>query len=1088
MKKIVSALISLGCLLACASVMTAPKAADSAQRSSLVLTARADDIVTPGKNSASYKYDYADSSYYTTTITPVTLKKKEQDSKTGKDIMLDVTKWPMKIVNNQVIYNEKESHYCIYKVVVSHKDDNKTIVDMTEYRVGLADVCLDTTLKDTPYKDITIPDLQQSLFDSTVKNESITDSTKVTTIGPKAYSGTYLKAVDLTNIKYIGDSAFESCQYITDVTLPSTCLYVGKGVFKSSGLKALDIKCEMPAIPESLCESTNLNEIKFAYPKQILQIGKASFKNTPLTAPFFNDWTVNSTYENIRILDSAFENCTSIKSVNMPANLVRLDKSVFKGCTSLSSVVIGTNTHVIDAESFAKCTALDTIQFNSTLESLGGGVFSGCTSLKEVKKMPSTLEDWEAFDSNTGYGFGNNMFLGCTSLISCELPKSITKIPDGCFSGCTALTSVFNQDNIVGIGNSAFMNCNKLLEAKYTNATRIEAKAFAGCTALKELVYEKCTEIGASAFAGCSSATKFSVGTCTSVGDNALEGCSALTSIKLLSGDYGDYVFKNCSKAKTIEIQCNGMTQIPDGFCYGCSEMTALKGDFSDIPIIGPHAFEKCTVLPSVNFESLRIIGDNAFADCTALKSICKGAITAEDYGVKCFNNCPALAAEVSGNISTIDAGAFQNSGITKVNVNGMVAGTVVIGQAAFANCKNLASASVLSPDDAVYAVGASIFSNCPKLTTVVYGGPDITASMFKGCTTLKDVKISATTICDSAFEGCTALPMIKSIADSSKGIIAKEVGSAAFKDCAALTVQPADSTTTYTGTQQYNGCAALAKATTSVLTEGMFANCTKLSAITLSKDLTTIPKEAFANCTALTSMNLKSMLTIGESAFAGSGLKEVVIDNAQTLGYGAFSGCEGLSKINVSVETMGKNAFYSCIGLTDATVCTTSIGDAAFSNCTLLSNVKLQNSDSRVLNYIGSRAFSGCIALMDLVIPGSPEKIGTLAFGFTGIKANPDFLVVGETGSTVEAYATANNIPFCDVNAYDPSTREKRVTPGDVDGNGLVTIADAVRLQKYLLGSDKKSAFNAANADLNGDRKINAVDLTMLKRMILKG
>ena len=147
-----------------------------------------------------------------------------------------------------------------------------------------------------------------------------------------------------------------------------------------------------------------------------------------------------------------------------------------------------------------------------------------------------------------------------------------------------------------------------------------------------------------------------------------------------------------------------------------------------------------------------------------------------------------------------------------------------------------------------------------------------------------------------------------------------------------------------------------------------------------------------------------------------------------------------------------------------------------------------LQNSDTRVLNNIGTDAFSNCAALTDLVIPGSPATIGYHAFGFTNNKVTEDFLCAGESDSTVKTYADANKVPFCDIKEYDPAERAKRNTPGDVDGNGLVSVADAVKLTKYLLGSDPEpEKLKAGNADLNKDQKINAVDLTLLKMKLLK-
>jgi len=56
----------------------------------------------------------------------------------------------------------------------------------------------------------------------------------------------------------------------------------------------------------------------------------------------------------------------------------------------------------------------------------------------------------------------------------------------------------------------------------------------------------------------------------------------------------------------------------------------------------------------------------------------------------------------------------------------------------------------------------------------------------------------------------------------------------------------------------------------------------------------------------------------------------------------------------------------------------------------------------------------------------------------------------------------------------------------GDVNLDGDVNIADAVALQKHLLTIKALNAEQAAIADLNGDRRLTAVDLTLLKRLLL--
>jgi len=61
-------------------------------------------------------------------------------------------------------------------------------------------------------------------------------------------------------------------------------------------------------------------------------------------------------------------------------------------------------------------------------------------------------------------------------------------------------------------------------------------------------------------------------------------------------------------------------------------------------------------------------------------------------------------------------------------------------------------------------------------------------------------------------------------------------------------------------------------------------------------------------------------------------------------------------------------------------------------------------------------------------------------------------------------------------------------VSRGDVDLNGDTEIADAVMLQKYLLAELDLTSEQAKEADLNGDGRLNAVDFTMMRGLLMKG
>ena len=143
----------------------------------------------------------------------------------------------------------------------------------------------------------------------------------------------------------------------------------------------------------------------------------------------------------------------------------------------------------------------------------------------------------------------------------------------------------------------------------------------------------------------------------------------------------------------------------------------------------------------------------------------------------------------------------------------------------------------------------------------------------------------------------------------------------------------------------------------------------------------------------------------------------------------------------------------------------------------------------------IGNSAFQGCSGLTSITIPISVTSIGNWAFsecsGLTEIYS------LALTPPTVYPY-TFNGcyraklyVPKQALNVYKTANYWKNFTniigvddePGDVDGDGSVTIADVTVLIDLLLGGDN---INNEVADVNGDGVVNINDVTDLIDMLL--
>lgn len=994
--------------------------------------------------SAADDYAYRDTTRYTHSIKLLPIKITDADSK----VTTDYSTWK----------DDAGFTYQIAEVKVEHKetDENgseKTVTDYDKYYpavIGYTGSELDIKA----CHEVSIPQTVKDYLKE--KGYELARTDKATVIGDAAFKSTKLKSVDLEGIEYIGSGAMASCPYITVETIPSTVKYMSTGVFNGSGLKTLEFLNKIEDIPDNFCSDTKVSKVVFAYPDIVKTIGKAAFKNTVLTS-----YILEPSNQPVIIGESAFEGCSQIASLTLPDNTIRVNPYAFKGCTAMKSLALGKNTLVIDKGSFSGCTGLTEVKFNDVLQSIGGGAFEKCSSLATVSDLPESLCDWVAVDASTGYGFGNAVFANCTSLVNLVLPSSLTKVPKELCVGCSSLASISLGGNIDTVCKAAFMGCTNLQEISLADSvTIIEDDAFNGCSKLKKVIVEECSSVGNMAYAN----------------------CTTLSKVRLIADTYGTGVFSGCTSLTSAEINAAGLSELPAETFSGCVKLNDFGDtDFTKIKIVGAFAFSGCSALTGVNIPNAVIVEDSAFKDCTSLKKIMDKAISVQDYGASCFQNCSSLTQTVNSKASTVGASAFEGSGISALHIEGTVGNTVVFGNKAFANCDNLDSAEVIIPEGIEYSVGKNLFNGCDNLKTCTYTGSEIPEGMFTACNSLTKVSIpKATDVLSSAFKGCEQLRTIEGVSTF------KSVATSAFADCFALGKTYCDKNTTFSGDSQYSGCSSIKTAEVSNLTKKMFLNCKSLNTVVLDSNITSIPEQAFEGCSSLKTINLGSIKEFKKSACKGTGISTLELTEVNTIGASAFEGCNSLNKIDVEVESIEAGAFKDCMSLVKADIVTNKVGNNAFANCISLMEVNFPEMGGYSLTTIEYNAFLNNTLLREVIIPKSVTSIGNKAFGIGNTMAKEDFLVVGTPGSAAETYATKNEIPFQDVATYDAQERLKaRKKPGDVDINGLITVSDAVKMQRWLT-REISSGVYGDNMDVNGDGSINCFDLVMLKRMLL--
>ena len=260
------------------------------------------------------------------------------------------------------------------------------------------------------------------------------------------------------------------------------------------------------------------------------------------------------------------------------------------------------------------------------------------------------------------------------------------------------------------------------------------------------------------------------------------------------------------------------------------------------------------------------------------------------------------------------------------------------------------------------------------------------------------------------------------------------------------------------------------------------FMDCMSLTSVNIPSSVKVIDYAAFENCMGLTSINLPEGLEeIGYYAFAVCGrLSGVKIPNSVTsLGDGAFYGCYSLKSLDIGdgVEKVSYTAFAFCENLTTAAIGNGAklIDAAAFYDCTRLEQITVGEG----VDSIGDLAFDGCLALSRLIMHPELPPLTASEDCFDGAIYDKATVYVADEW-IMEDYRWADVwILFSNFDLME--NLPGGGMPGDVNGDGEISIADINALIDAILTGEESSSF-----DVNGDGEVNIADINAVIDLIL--
>lgn len=189
--------------------------------------------------------------------------------------------------------------------------------------------------------------------------------------------------------------------------------------------------------------------------------------------------------KSVKYINQAFNNCSQLRSVEMPENLIcvgdttdkewgMIDGGAFVNCTNLEEIIFH-NCEKIGGSAFYQCNSLQEITLPKNLRHVGSSAFNYCNQLKEII-LPSEVETISYY-----------AFAGCGNLESIQFPPSLKRIESYAFFSCGKLSSI-NLPGLTSISENTFSGCSNLTEVKLPSTLeRIGDRAFEGCSNLNKV-------------------------------------------------------------------------------------------------------------------------------------------------------------------------------------------------------------------------------------------------------------------------------------------------------------------------------------------------------------------------------------------------------------------------------------------------------------------------------------------------------------------------------------------------------------------------------------------------------------------------
>ncbi|MCR5044941.1 MAG: leucine-rich repeat domain-containing protein, partial [Bacteroidaceae bacterium] len=278
----------------------------------------------------------------------------------------------------------------------------------------------------------------------------------------------------------LGDYAFEGCNNasLTSVTLPESVTNIGANTFNGcSNLATVGGGSNVETIGTDAFTGTPWNS---NMADGITYVGKTLYKGKNINGGLDVETGTTS------ISANAFNGCTGLTAITIPATVTSVGDNAFDGCTGLTAVTIPATVTSVGDNAFDGCSNLTTATFKgTTITTKGANAFANCNG-SLVIYVPNS-DAVATFKSGNWSGY-NIQVAPCGDGLTWDLTDGVLTISgSGAIYDYTAgtapwyadrasITSIVIESGVTGIGTYAFDGCTAVTKV-IENATTPPALA-----------------------------------------------------------------------------------------------------------------------------------------------------------------------------------------------------------------------------------------------------------------------------------------------------------------------------------------------------------------------------------------------------------------------------------------------------------------------------------------------------------------------------------------------------------------------------------------------------------------------------------